>query len=1008
MESIEIRDRGELRCAAHLLGANERLLGPERWPAGVRSFSGTVGTELDGTKARFVGREATLWTERLQKLLDNEHWPQAISALSSTPEPEKGEPHGAATLLRVPPTAKSRNADDLTISWAVFLPISETETESARPPAHATEATDPMPRIGLAGYDAGSDRAGAVGLGQFHLLLHGYFFLDSGRRHIEGLSQPTASETPSTTAELGRAWNAELRDSVVLPLIPAVLWDALEQKLVRSAELAPVAANIARHAWFSRHRRSICGEHALVRAIEAPSAVVWRLVPAGCPLRPLPSSVADAPERLQELFSGVHTLARDRNLVLCVDPDASLTAEPTRWLPDELDGLFSTLSPRAFQSPALARLLSGVLAMATPPPGSDRSDLQEAIGLHLCRALRDALNDTDSSLAHSEQVRSILSHAPRGLFPPLPKSVEHRRLLRALASARAAVLPVRHEWLVAAGAPGAPGAPRASDHPPLSRPDLAALLRVLEPIIAGGEPPDLADQAAAAALEFLRHQNLLELSGRNDFADLAILRGRDPRTNEQVVLTLRESCERSRNGLLFRTTPTAKTLLRTLPRALPDARPVIVSGKTAELLGEDSGSSVRLLTADKRACLDLVDAASRFGSDRARSDLIEALQVAAGDNRTALRKLCTGNPRAGMPGARLAAIGGHLPELERIAARCLSDNDSMFLVPRCIAAALSENQRAHIGVDTLDSRRIEALFEHNADALLEPHLTKTERDTILQTDFSDSVLRALPIHVCSDGTVGNAEGFFLEAEAWPIPGSLKEYVQTAVLSSHPKARKRQENLIPHWSPRAQIDTALSRPEPHAFRSEILDALTRVSDGCGSGTGAMEATHLGTSDHELCTTGWLAVDETPIEPRDVWRLPSPVENAARSLFSSTDQQAGFFTVDRLPVEVRDHPGFRYVEEHLLPNPQASLEALAEIVAAADVAGHLGPVENCPFDDFIVLAEARADLALPGWRLLAALLLSARNTDCEVATFWTSFRQLSEREPRFGRPTSRCTG
>ena len=65
-----------------------------------------------------------------------------------------------------------------------------------------------------------------------------------------------------------------------------------------------------------------------------------------------------------------------------------------------------------------------------------------------------------------------------------------------------------------------------------------------------------------------------------------------------------------------------------------------------------------------------------------------------------------------------------------------------------------------------------------------------------------------------------------------------------------------------------------------------------------------------------------------------------------------------------------------------------------MAAADVAGHLGPVENCPFDDLIVLAESSDDLVLPGWRLLAALLLFVRDTDRDVATFCTSFRQLSE--------------
>ena len=500
VESIEIRDHGRTSCAVRLVEANQRLLGPERWQAGIRSFSGTVGTEPNGTRARFVGREATRRTERLQELQASEHWPSAISALSSTPEREKGEPHGAATLLRVPPTTKSQDADGLTISWAVFLPISEREADAVTHVYAASEATHQM-RIRLAAFDDGSSRTGGVSLGRLHLLLHGYFFLDSGRRHIDGLSQTATPDAPTTTPELARAWNVELRDSVVLPLIPAVLRGALEQELVKGAELVLVTANIVRHPWFRHHRRSICGEHALVRVIEPSAAIAWRLVPAGSSLRPLPGSVADAPERLQQLFSGVHTLAQARNLVACVDPGAALTPEPTRWLPDELGALFETLSPRAFQSPALARLLGDVLAVADPPAGSDRSDLQETIGPHLRRALRDALGDTDSSLAHSEQIRSILSHAPRGLFLPLPRSVEHRRLLQALASAGATILPVRREWLVDAGTPGAS---RASDHPLLSRTDLTALLGAVEPIIADGDQPDLADQAASAALQFLR------------------------------------------------------------------------------------------------------------------------------------------------------------------------------------------------------------------------------------------------------------------------------------------------------------------------------------------------------------------------------------------------------------------------------------------------------------------------------------------------------------------------
>ena len=178
--------------------------------------------------------------------------------------------------------------------------------------------------------------------------------------------------------------------------------------------------------------------------------------------------------------------------------------------------------------------------------------------------------------------------------------------------------------------------------------------------------------------------------------------------------------------------------------------------------------------------------------------------------------------------------------------------------------------------------------------------------------------------------------------------------------------------------------ALSRPEPHVFRSDILDALARISDGSGT-------------EAKLRTTRCLAVDGTPVAPGDVWRLPRAVEDAARSLFSSMNRPPRFFTMDRLPIGIREHPGFRCVEEHLLPDHRTSLKALAGIVTAADVAGHLGPAEHCPFDDFIALAEAGRDLGLPGWRLLAALLLSARHFDCDPATFWTSFRQLSEGDP-----------
>ena len=60
--------------------------------------------------------------------------------------------------------------------------------------------------------------------------------------------------------------------------------------------------------------------------------------------------------------------------------------------------------------------------------------------------------------------------------------------------------------------------------------------------------------------------------------------------------------------------------------------------------------------------------------------------------------------------------------------------------------------------------------------------TESEREAFLLADLPPRVLKRLPIHVRSDGTVGSADGVFMEdADTWPIPATLREYVTTVRL-----------------------------------------------------------------------------------------------------------------------------------------------------------------------------------------------------------------------------------
>ena len=444
------------------------------------------------------------------------HWPRTISVLSPTPQPQKGEPHAAAILLRW----SKAEPPELRISWAVFLPISE-------------DSDTVIPLEGK-------------GLGQFRLQLHGYFFLDSGRRRIEGLSSRASDDDPADGAALRRTWNATLRDTVLLPLVPRLLRDALDAKIVTSGELSELVSNVASHEWFRTNRGAICRNEALARLLESSGAAIWRLASSDVALHPLPASVEGMSGKIEELFPDVHAWVASKGARLIVDKRLALTAEPVKWTSVDLERLFTGLTPRAFQSRDLSRLLGEFLETAEPD-GLARA----GIAPHILSALRKAMIGTPN-FAPAELIRGILKFVPAEKIFPLPASVDHREPLRAFAVASSEVLPVRPEWRDANLSPAR-----------ISAADLKALLGAMQPLLEGGQ----ADQAAIAALALLmRAERALDDLARDpEVADLKILRARDVRASRQIALSLRELVELSTKGSLFAPSPEANRLLAPWP-----------------------------------------------------------------------------------------------------------------------------------------------------------------------------------------------------------------------------------------------------------------------------------------------------------------------------------------------------------------------------------------------------------------------------------------------------------
>ena len=944
LESIEVRRQGKTLCSVRVGDTQGRLRGPDDQPPRERCFRGTIETG-PGDSVRFVGREATIQSHDLERLRCSDHWPKAISALRAEPDREKGEQHGAVTLLRTGTNVTQRS--ELRISWAVFLPISE--TEGCVLPIEVAD------------------------LKQIHLLLHGYFFLDSGRRHIEGLNERAHHDQPSDEASLRRAWNTRLRDTVVLPIVPALLKDAFDQGIMTASDLGHVTTAVAKSQWFSVNRTAICKENALVQVLHGPGVprskrVSWELVPTGAELRSMPGVLVDSPELADRLFDNLGRWAEDRNVKLCIDRSASLTAQPMSWTSAELGSLFAALSSQAFQSEPVAALLSDLLSEV------DLSDpARVVVAPHLVTALRKAMLAA-VRFAPSVHISNILGHVPHDRLFVLPRSVELRTILHALASSNAAILPVRSEWLQTAELQSPP-----------SETDLNAFLHALAPLITEGQASNLADQAVSAALALLDGHRISELSSHQKFQDIKIVRTRDPLAGSIVVLSLAELLACSQQGVLFQRTPDVESRLRTLVGALPDLRPLIIDVAT-DRRGEN-GINELTRTANKEAFLALIKEAFRFGSEEERASMIKMLSPLEDiDEPATLRQLCSGDHDASAPGTTLWN-GAPLPsEIERLVALILERRDGEFLVPSRIVDKLSGETLKALAVRDLDSPALERLIGDCIDAFSEWKPSVSETRALLKTGLSAGLLRRLPIHDRSDGTVGSAEGLFYEDGSWPIPGRFRHWLVTVRPADDPEVQSQQERIIPAWSPKAQIEAALSRRDPHHYQEEILHA---ISEWCRGETKLPSALR-----HSLREARWLTANDGGVAPKDLMTLTPAVDEAAER---HLDGASRYISGGRLPKDVGAHHGFQHALADLMPDRRSSVDRLARMIDVAGLQARLGAAEDYPIESFTELARMGADLKLAEWPLLAAVLSSMDDDTEGIRRIVESFHEVEDDDP-----------
>ena len=434
-----------------------------------------------------------------------------------------------------------------------------------------------------------------------------------------------------------------------------------------------------------------------------------------------------------------------------------------------------------------------------------------------------------------------------------------------------------------------------------------------------------------------------------------------------------ELADASDERRLFRDIPQVKRFLRLLSEAAPDAKALVLGGDAATQLAE-IGAPFEFADARSETFAKVVETATEFGPASARARLLDLIFSEADEARGSLRALAVGDSRAIREGMRLFALSHHQARLDDLALSLISGSSEDLLVPAGIVHKLSPARINHLGIKTLDGPGLGELLRGNASRLVQPLLDDGTIAALLKSDVPSADLVLLPIFPDEAGVCRCASELWRETATWQVPSELKGIVPLLKPTGSPVARRRAEELIQPWSPDAQIGFVLSLPEPHRFADEILSALEHASSP------ALE---------RLRKVAWLTDRQhRPWAPDDILDLPHEVFRAARAAFGGKDDLP-FLPLSDLAPSHRDASAFAQLRAmRILPNLDGSIEGLQQLIGEVKPIAFMGQVSNSLASTLMVLAECGADLSLPGWPLLAAILrLAPRDTDEILRSFGT---------------------
>lgn len=491
--------------------------------------------------------------------------------------PDKSIPHCAVVLqqqsLEDKPKAKAR----LTLQWTVFLPLASEDNHSQQEEAEQ-EAHEEINCDGDENYT---------------IFLHGYFFLDSGRKYIEGLRQirkdSFIQKTPENEDEMIAQWNYLLATRGTLRLVLPSIKHFHEKHSLTDVQISNLCSAIFKSRLFSSevYRRSICAKHQWIFRTQ-PSKNAWELIPVNASLRSLPEIPPN-----WEAFPALQDLAQNNCFIIEGQPNLLSPDKNGRWEKQEICSVLDYLDPAfIFLTPNYLCYLTKLLNLQ-PNNIIQQSEVQAS----LINLLRQGFSKIKLSDLQGESLKPLIKQLVSKILP-------HKRFKIAKVQADADLNPIFNHlyklelnlFLVYESFEGLPNSQGV-----LTLEQLISLLTYLNDF--RKTEPSNSKLTCEIIYQVLSTSKHIE-SALNQLQNLSLFIGYNYKNEIEELYNYRQLKEYHQNNCLFKGTSESKISIG-LKESLPNTDLIFIDQKVAEIFGETS-SLKNIPECNVNSCLKLL------------------------------------------------------------------------------------------------------------------------------------------------------------------------------------------------------------------------------------------------------------------------------------------------------------------------------------------------------------------------------------------------------------------